>query len=156
MKRTGFTLIELLVVVLIISILAVIALPQYQKAVEKTRAAEAVTRVSQLEKAIDLWKLEHPGEHCEVFEEAGPGEICFLNIDFPCIEEHYSCDTRNFSYQADSNEIIAYSNGSHYYVLYVSMNTKQRTCGWFDSISKTVCDGLVTNGGWRSIENYDV
>ena len=79
----GFTLIELLVVVLIIGILAAIALPQYQKAVEKARAAEAVVRINQLEKSMDLWRLEHPGEKCTVFKSSG-GSLgkCSLDIDF--------------------------------------------------------------------------
>ena len=58
----AFTLIELLVVVLIIGILAAIALPQYQKAVEKSRMAEALTTLASLRKALEVSKLANPGE----------------------------------------------------------------------------------------------
>ncbi len=55
----GFTLIELLVVVLIVGILAAVALPQYNKAVEKARAAEAITTLNALQKGVDAYILEN-------------------------------------------------------------------------------------------------
>jgi len=77
----GFTLIELLVVVLIIGILAAIALPQYVKAVEKSRSAEAISMLETFIKAQERFMLGGEGFSMSLFFlRISVNKIDFVNV----------------------------------------------------------------------------
>ncbi len=70
----GFTLIELLVVVLIIGILAAIALPKYEKAVNRARYTQAQTLLTALWQAQQVYYMAN-GSYTTHFSD--------LDIDVP-------------------------------------------------------------------------
>ena len=67
-NKKAFTLIELLVVVLIIGILAAIALPQYQRAVDKTRLITVLNVLKGIKDAQEVYYLAN-GHYATSFDE---------------------------------------------------------------------------------------
>lgn len=87
-NKKAFTLIELLVVVLIIGILAAVALPQYRKAVMKSRLVDWTITANAYMKAIDLWLLSNGYPSTTVYFTGNSDE---LNVQH-ALDIQISCD----------------------------------------------------------------
>lgn len=59
MKQRGFTIVELLIVIVVIAILAAITIVAYNGIQQRTRDNARTQAVAQLQKALELYRVEH-------------------------------------------------------------------------------------------------
>lgn len=100
-KSKGFTLAELMAVVLILGILVSVAVPQYSKAIERTRGAEAATLLRSIYDSCERFAIERGRTDNNCVAAVTDGKSVFTKLDV-AVKGTYTgsnvLNTENFSY----------------------------------------------------------
>ena len=154
-NKRAFTLIELLVVVLIIGILAAVAVPQYQKAVEKSRLSEVLQNINAIQKCFELYKLENGLPSSDVVYLADMN--CPIEVDLGDFDGSYMYENNNFRYEG----IGCTPNGcvvteihripSYAYALSLSSSGKKFCYTEDTDLGRYICKS-IENQGWDYLD----
>ena len=157
-NKQAFTLIELLVVVLIIGILAAVALPQYQKAVIKSRYATMKQLVDTMMKAEEVYFLA-TGQwgSFDQLDLSLPENTISQTPNLFSYKWGY-CDTGNFAIACRNNDIgMGYQkyhdNSPSYFkgksaCIALSTNEKALTNQLCKQETQTTVPSVKTDGYW--------
>ena len=91
---SGFTLIELLMAVLIVAVLTAVALPQYVRSIERSRATEAMINVKAINEAVYAYAAGRVGDN------SCPDSFKKLVVGIPgTLTTNIKLETKNFIYE---------------------------------------------------------
>lgn len=141
-NNKGFTLMELLVVVFIIGILTSIAIPEYQKAVERSRSAEAQTILETLAKAEERYLMSNG---------AYTNELSELDVTIPTSTKYFTMELTSeegdFPFTAKMVRTIdgVATSGNTKYELHISLDLNSintRSCKGTEYMCRVIGDDV--------------
>ena len=149
--KKGFTLIELMATVLIIGILAAIALPQYNRAINRARIAEALTNMGNIQRGIDIYRTQYKGDSVNFLQTGGTRMDIDLKGSLTCGSS--SCTSKYFIYIAScdaSTCTIKISPNTDYREL--PRLTAKRTSSGLSASWEKGCQAGQDNSGHNSYD----
>ncbi len=165
--RRGFTLIELLVVVLIIGILAAVAVPQYQKAVEKSRLTEALVNIPVMMREMEAYVLANGYVSHVEYQDIANVEITgvtmeedptnegetliyskYFDYSSAITDSYYGVTLYRYQGAREDTDYLYALNVTHY-----ANGTEEKSCyTHFTDIGNYVCN-LLSSQGWTKEES---
>lgn len=148
----GFTLIELLVVVLIIGILAAVALPQYEKAVMRTRLMQYITRVQAISKGNHVYYMTNGKWANDVREldvDVTAGAVSFKKGNWTQGADNVSAYYEDGSNCGPNTQGGAGCLGNNFFIFSLEDSSKIY-CRGYDDLTESVCRSLA--GGAEPVE----
>ena len=95
-RRAGFTLVEMLLVVVIVSVLAGLAIPNYQVVVTKAKAANILGQIDVVNHAVQSYLGDNNSWPAESTDGVvPPGIVNYLPANFAFSGEDYQLDWEN-------------------------------------------------------------